>query len=228
MVDSCEATAFTRCFSVLQIGLQDHLSEITPKLFSEGLVSNGNQRKIVGNDPCDVPRALHLVTVLLDRIRVDSSSFYRILKEFEACPVLDRLAKRLSEELNRIKREAAEPQASTASVHRDDQRAQPSAQVSQIGQSRSCEPLPISLSLLCSCFWEIPPKSTHYSHKSILLFSNYSHPHIYMPSRNYSMYIRLLKHSSCYFSRLLESAQQQQQKIAKLLVVAIILLGNSP
>ena len=37
--------------------------------------------------------------------------------------------------------------------------------------------LVVGLSLLCSkiFFWELPPKTTYYSHNFILLFSNYSH-----------------------------------------------------
>ena len=127
MVDSCEATAFKRCFDVLQIGLQDNLSEITSKLFSRDLISDENQRKIVGNEPCVQPRAKYLVNVLLSRIRIDPFCFYRVLKEFEACPVLESLVKKLNEELNRIKGEATVLEASTASIHHV---ARPSAQVS--------------------------------------------------------------------------------------------------
>ena len=107
MADSCEATAFQSCFDRLKTGLQDNLNDIAPKLFARGLISDGSQRRVLSRGtPCD-ERATDLVTVLLGRIRADPPSFYWIIVELEACPVLEVLANGLKEELKRVKREAA-------------------------------------------------------------------------------------------------------------------------
>lgn len=98
-----EATAFCRCFSDMQTVLKNELSGITPKLFAKGLISDDNQRRVLfGAEPCS-ERSTRLLMILLDRIRIQPSSFYRIILELDACPAMQLLADRLKEEVKQVK-----------------------------------------------------------------------------------------------------------------------------
>ena len=107
MADSYKATAFQRCFDALKTGLQIDLNGITPRLYAKGLISDSSQMRVLsGAHPCD-ERAAHLVTVLLQKITIQPSSFDQILVELDACPVLEVLAETLREKLKQVEREAS-------------------------------------------------------------------------------------------------------------------------
>ena len=110
MADSREAIAFRGYFDRLQTGLQNNLNDITPRLFARGLISDSNHRRVLSGGTSCVERANHLVTVLLDGILTDPTSFHQIIVELETCPVLQVLAKGLKEELGRVRKEAPSEQ----------------------------------------------------------------------------------------------------------------------
>ena len=95
---------------MLKTGLQNSLNDVTPRLFAKGLISDGIQRRVLSvSIPFD-ERAIHLMTVLLDRIRIDPPFFKRFCKELHTFPELSVLATRLMEELKQAEEEAAEQQ----------------------------------------------------------------------------------------------------------------------
>ena len=105
-----EVAAFKHCLSVLQTGIQDHLVEITPRLSARSLISEDDMDRAVSSGvDSRKGRATHLLAVLLNRIRIDPTSFNLILEEFDACAMLQVLAKKLREELERVKEEATAP-----------------------------------------------------------------------------------------------------------------------
>ena len=53
---------------------------------------------------------------MLDRIRIDPPSFYNIIEEFDACPVLHALTRRLRETLEQVKREATRLEPTTVNI----------------------------------------------------------------------------------------------------------------
>ena len=101
-----EVAAFRHCFSVLQTGLQDHLVEITPRLFARNLISEDDMDRALSSVHSRKRRAVHLLAVLLNRICIDPPSFNLVLEEFDACAMLRVLAKKLREKLERVKEEA--------------------------------------------------------------------------------------------------------------------------
>ena len=109
MANLGEVLAFRHCFGDLQTGLKEHLGEITPRLFAKSLISTDNMNRVLSQAEPQETRTAHLLTVLLNRIQVDPSSFHLVLKEINACAVLQLLAKKLREELEQMKEKAAVP-----------------------------------------------------------------------------------------------------------------------
>ena len=128
-----EVVAFQKCFSDLQTGLKDHLGEITPRLFAKSLISSDNMNNFLSRAESQHLRTAHLLTVLLNRILVDPPSFHVVLKEINACAVLQVLAKKLRQELERVKEEVTAPQS--------DQQAEPPTSCTSSGIASS----PVSL-----------------------------------------------------------------------------------
>lgn len=103
---SCEAIAFQRCFDVIRSGLQNEMEAIVPRLFAREIISDLNMAEVLAEG---VRGPLHLVTILLHKIRSDSAYFNRILKEISSCPELHSLEGRLRESLERVKSETVPP-----------------------------------------------------------------------------------------------------------------------
>ena len=97
-----EITAFQNCLGLLRDsdGLKYELNALVPELFVQGLITKVTFEKITHGVESVDSRLAHLLLDLLDRIRTDSSSFYKILAVLDAGR-LQVLSSNLREELIR-------------------------------------------------------------------------------------------------------------------------------
>lgn len=117
MTDSPESTAFQRCFDVLQIGLQGDLYSIVSKVFAKNLISESSMKWASSIHRTRDEKSLFLAGELLDKVRVEPSSFYRIIGEIDACPALNPLANRLREELKQVQEEQKQVKDEQKQLH---------------------------------------------------------------------------------------------------------------
>ena len=109
-----EYEAFKSCFTILQIGLQDDLNEIAPKLFIKSLISRGNMSRVLSRSDPPLERACYLVTLLLNRIEIHSPYFESILEDLDTFPTLQLLSTKLRKELKRVRAERGYDPSSVA------------------------------------------------------------------------------------------------------------------
>lgn len=116
MTDSLEATVFQQSFDVLKTALQIDLTDIVARFFAKDLISDDTMKWVTSIGAPPGARAIFLVSILLDKVRLEPSSFYRILAEIDACPTIQSLGERLRKELEDLKKKVAKQQQSPPSA----------------------------------------------------------------------------------------------------------------